>query len=134
MAVSKVLYAVRIPADLKRLIDAAAKSGGVNTSDLVIAALWKYLDAGGSQSIARHMKESPGQDLDSGQVTGSGTKPDTQRLRDIWAGKIDIMIPSDGTPEPILCSYREWFEGEQWACGLPVHGPKIKHTRGTVVS
>lgn len=46
MAVDKVLYAVRIPVDLKRLIDIAAASGGVNTSQLVIAALWKYLDKG----------------------------------------------------------------------------------------
>jgi hypothetical protein len=44
MAVEKVLYAVRIPVDLKRLIDSAAASGGVNTSQLVVDALWKYLD------------------------------------------------------------------------------------------
>lgn len=43
MAIEKVLYAVRIPVDLKRLIDSAARSGGVNTSQLVIDALWKYL-------------------------------------------------------------------------------------------
>jgi hypothetical protein len=44
MASNKVLYAVRLPVDLKRLIDQAARSGGVTTSQLVIAACWKYLD------------------------------------------------------------------------------------------
>ena len=43
MAIQKVLYAIRIPVDLKRLLDNAARSGGVTTSQLVIKALWVYL-------------------------------------------------------------------------------------------
>lgn len=46
MPANKVLYAVRMPADLKRLIDQAAESGGVTTSQLVIEACWKYLEYG----------------------------------------------------------------------------------------
>jgi hypothetical protein len=61
MAIEKVLYAVRIPVDLKRLIDNAASSGGVNTSQLVIDALWKYLDKSGKQEVSREVTRVPSQ-------------------------------------------------------------------------
>jgi hypothetical protein len=39
-----VSYTLRLPDDLKRLIDSAASSGGVSTAQLVVDALWKYLE------------------------------------------------------------------------------------------
>lgn len=41
-----VSYTLRLPDDLKRQIDFAAKSGGVSPAQLVIVACWKYLERG----------------------------------------------------------------------------------------
>jgi hypothetical protein len=48
MSTSKVLYAVRMPVDLKRLLDAEAeKSTNLTTSQIVINACWAYLEKTG---------------------------------------------------------------------------------------
>jgi len=47
MASTKVLYAVRMPSDLKRMLDVEAKRSGAKTSQLVLDALWKYLEIDG---------------------------------------------------------------------------------------
>lgn len=39
-----VSYTLRMPDDLKRLCDSAAKSGGVSTAQLIVDACWKYLE------------------------------------------------------------------------------------------
>lgn len=66
MPANKVLYAVRMPVDLKRMIDQAAESGGVTTSQLVIAACWKYLERGnmpaGRTQMAQPMPTVKGND------------------------------------------------------------------------
>lgn len=67
MAIQKVLYALRVPIDLKRLLDSAAASGGVTTSQLVIDACWKYLERASNVPTI-----PPGDPLDSNPVDYSG--------------------------------------------------------------
>jgi hypothetical protein len=59
MATGKVLYAIRMPLDLKRLLDEAAASGGLNTSQLVIHACWKYLERGAVAHPAEQRAHNP---------------------------------------------------------------------------
>lgn len=55
-----VSYTMRYPEDLKRLIDSAAKSGGVSLPQLIVAACWKYLERtdGSIQTKAVRMRQS----------------------------------------------------------------------------
>ena len=150
MASNKVLYAVRMPSDLKRLIDSAAKSGGGTTSQLVIAACWKYLDGGSSKHpesepvMGRNTQKDTGfgaRDASAASVTAVGDsqpRPDMAALRSICTGEI---IPANSTPigVPIevkwpLCPHKEWAEdGEQYRCRLQA-GHKGKCAPGERVS
>jgi hypothetical protein len=68
----------------------------------------------------------------SGSIPLTSSKPSMDALRAICAGN----VPTIPDPEPIespMCSYREWVDGEQYACGLRAHSSKVKHTRGTAI-
>ena len=120
MATPKVLYAVRIPIDLKRLLESAAKSGGVSTSSLVIAACWSYLDGG--------RKPEPVAVEPVGEVLPP-VKVDREALRAICAGNIaPVSVQSESA---VPCPYVEHVEaeGESYACRLPA-GHKGKHAQG----
>ena len=121
MATPKVLYAVRIPVDLKRLIDAAAASGGVSTSALVIAACWKYLDR------TPHAVEQAQPIMVSAFNAATPAK-----MNDAMAKFMAQVVPV--APEPSMsdaapmCPHKEWTDdGEQYACALPAgHKGKCK--------
>jgi hypothetical protein len=121
MATPKVLYAVRIPIDLKRLLESAAKSGGVSTSSLVIAACWSYLDGG--------RKPEPVAVAPVGEVLPP-VKPSMAALRAIAAGNIAPVAVVDQV-DSAPCPHVEWLEqeGESYACRLPA-GHKGKCARG----
>ena len=118
MPSTKLLYAVRMPVDLKRMLDQAALSGGVTTSKLVIDACWKYLDR--DPSAAGFRESGPTQQLTA--------IPGLMRASDLGKSQHEEEI------ERPMCSYTEWFDGEQYACGLREHSPKLKHTRGVLLS
>lgn len=72
-------------------------------------------------------------------------KVDRKVLQDICDGKglgsikyhnepTDPMTIALASTPREMCPYKEWFEGEQYACGLPVHSAKVKHTHGHVLS
>jgi hypothetical protein len=124
MATPKVLYAVRIPVDLKRLLESAAKSGGVSTSSLVIAACWSYLDGGRKPEPVAVPVVAP-----VGEVLPP-VKPSMADLRAICAGNIAPVVVVDQV-DSAPCPHVEWLEqeGESYACRLSA-GHKGKCARG----
>lgn len=155
MPSAKVLYAVRLPTDLKRLIDAAAASGGVSTSQLVVAALWQYLERGSSAGRANSASDAPtvapqvaAQVREvAGSIPAPAAKPTMQALRDICAGKVagvgalerEEHVPTTTVPAEVVpqaCPYTEYDRdtGETYGCALNAHGPKIKHVRGPALA
>lgn len=44
MPTAKVLYAIRMPSDLKTFLDSEARKRGVTTASLVVDACWAYLE------------------------------------------------------------------------------------------
>ena len=116
MATPKVLYAVRIPVDLKRLLESAAKSGGVSTSSLVIAACWSYLDGGRKpEPVAVPVVAPVGEVLPPVKPSAGNIAP------------VVVVDQVDSAP----CPHVEWLEqeGESYACRLSA-GHKGKCTRG----
>lgn len=127
-------YTLRLPVDLKRLIDAAAVSGGVSTASLVTAACWKYLERGNP------MSDTPTVETFSSVRSASGwpaepSKPSMDALRAICDGNGDpnsppyslSSLPPANQPLP-LCPHKEWAEdGEQYRCALAAgHKGKCK--------
>lgn len=147
MASGKVLYAIRIPVDLKRLLDSAAKSGGVSTSQLVIDACWKYLDGGSSKRPAPEPSGRTAQkDGGYGAVDASAgrlatpTKSSVQpaNMNPAMAAFMDqarVVIPIAELAQPIeLCRHTEPCEdGETYRCRLAI-GHKGKCMPGERVS
>lgn len=143
MASGKVLYAVRMPSDLKRLLDVEAKRSGVKTSQLVVDACWKYLDIDGGHETEFHHRMAG----DNSTRVGLGSqpepapKPDIAALRAIAAGNLkdhyDTVLPPIAfvTPHPDdICPHVEWAEdGEQYRCRLQA-GHKGKCAPGERVS
>jgi hypothetical protein len=119
MATPKVLYAVRIPVDLKRLMEQAAKSDGVSTASLVVAALWSYLDRK-PEPVA--VPEPVGEVLPPVNL-------DMAALRAIAAGNIAPVAVVDQV-DSAPCPHKEWAEdGERYGCRLPA-GHKGKCAQG----
>lgn len=69
MATDSLSYTLRIPNDLRRLLDSSAKSGGVSMASLMIEACWKHLER--DSSVVERRAHNP-------EVVGStpATKPD----------------------------------------------------------
>ena len=65
------------------------------------------------------------------------TEKPSERLREVSAVRDQLVggNGSDAEPAREACPYREYDSeaGEWYACGLRVHGPKVKHTRGAMV-
>ena len=114
-----VSYTLRLPDNLKSLIDLAAKNGGLSTARLVIDACWAYLDRG---AVAQSGEQGTHNSRGAGSIPASTTKPTIDDLRAICAAE----------SENKQCAYREYDSelGEWFGCSLPEHGPKIKHKRG----
>jgi hypothetical protein len=126
MATPKVLYAVRIPVDLKRLMEQAAKSGGVSTASLVVAACWSYLDRKPAPvAVPEPVSEPVGEVLPP-------VKPDLAALRAICAGNIaPVAVHVEAVSQLPPCPHVEWLEqeGESYACRLSA-GHRGKCARG----
>ena len=123
MAIESVSYTLRVPVDLRRLIEQAAKSGGVSTASLVVAALWLYLDR----------KPEPVAVVSApvGEVLPP-VKPDLAALRAICAGNIAPVAMQVDAASPVEpCPHVEWLEqeGESYACRLSA-GHRGKCARG----
>jgi hypothetical protein len=138
-----VMCAARLPEMLVKRVDAAAASAGVSRAQFIAEACRMRLDGPivgkvvsvGTIQPPDNLPPLPYYQVESTDYPGlERRKTDTQRLRDICAGKIDIMIPSDGAPEPVLCTHKEWAEdGEQYRCRLQA-GHKGKCAPGERVS
>ena len=111
MATPKVLYAVRIPVDLKRLMDQAAKSAGVTSSQLVIQACWRYLGPETQiDALVARAEVVP--------IVPS-LKPNMDALRAICAGNVQAQEKIAGDSGVPVCPHKEWADdGEQYACRL----------------
>lgn len=115
MAIEKVLYAVRLPIDLKRQMDLAAESGGVKTAQLVVEALWKYLEKSSSTVRGGTGREESGLRVEE---SVSGIKPDMAALRAICAmptkDVVETTLSGDVCPKT---GYNE-VDGETYRCFL----------------
>lgn len=126
-----VSYTLRMPDDLKRLVEMEAKNRGVTIASFVVNACWKDLDR--SVAGAPPPAAAPVADLIP------PTKPDIAALRAICAGKPRLQPPpappERASDEPVaLCEHKEWAEdGEQYRCRL-VSGHKGKCQPGQRVS
>ena len=126
MAIESVSYTLRVPVDLRRLIEQAAKSGGVSTASLVVAALWSYLDRK-PEPVA--VPEPVGEILPP-------VKPDLAALRAICAGNIaPVAMQVDAVAPVEPCPHIEWLEqeGESYACRLSA-GHRGKCARGEQIA
>lgn len=111
-------YTMRMPSDLKRLLDSAAKAGGVSLASLVVEACWKYLDKIPQKETA--------------SLTAPSDVPKMNPAMQKFFANID---PSHAAHDPefdeskIMCRYKEYDgeSGETMACGLPEHSQKQKH-------
>lgn len=114
-----VSYTLRMPDDLKRLCDSAAKSGGVSTAQLIVDACWKYLEREGDSTPPNGIRDKP-------IATLADTKPDMDALRAICAGQpISVEMPVLSQ-----CRHKELCEdGEWYGCRLSI-GHKGKCVRG----
>ena len=124
MAIESVSYTLRVPVDLRRLIEQSAKSGGVSTASLVVAALWLYLDRK-PEPVA--LVSAP-----VGEVLPPPVKPDLAALRAICAGNIaPVAVHVEAVSQLPPCPHVEWLEqeGESYACRLSA-GHKGKCARG----
>lgn len=92
-----VSYTLRLPDDLKRLIDSAAKSGGVSTAQLVVDACWKYLERGSSV-----VEQRPHKALEVGSNPIPATIPAVKGNDAMVAflSKLPVAIP-DPPPDPV---------------------------------
>jgi hypothetical protein len=119
MAIESVSYTLRVPVDLRRLIEQAAKSDGVSTASLVVAALWSYLDR---KPAPVAVPEPVGEVLPPVNL-------DMAALRAIAAGNIAPVAVVDQV-DSAPCPHKEWAEdGERYGCRLPA-GHKGKCAQG----
>src|SRR5215469_16727379 len=92
MSKAKVSYTLRIPEDLKRLMEESAAREGVTLTSLVVRACWQYLDR--SNGVAMTPK--------------------------VLRKAVDAMTAPiyDMPPDRPMCSYREYDTdtGETMAC------------------
>ena len=124
MAIESVSYTLRVPVDLRRLIEQSAKSGGVSTASLVVAALWLYLDRK-PEPVASTPVALVGEVLPT-------IKPDLAALRAICAGNIaPVAMHVEAVSQLPPCPHVEWLEqeGESYACRLSA-GHRGKCARG----
>ena len=124
MSVPTLSYTLRIPVDLKRLLESAAESGGVSMAAVVIEACWMHLDVRGG-SIRAAMARC---DREEGLGPRQPSSSSMSELRELVAGKITSHEACD--PEVALCGYKEYSQdiGEWMGCGLPAHGLKQRHS------
>ena len=125
MAIESVSYTLRVPVDLRRLIEQSAKSGGVSTASLVVAALWLYLDRK-PEPVA--VVSAPVVSAPVGEVLPP-VNLDMAALRAIAAGNIAPVAVVDQV-DSAPCPHKEWAEdGERYGCRLPA-GHKGKCAQG----
>lgn len=131
-----VSYTLRLPDDLKRLIDSAAKSGGVSTAQLVVDACWKYLERDSSV-----VEQRPHKTLDVGSNPIPATIPPVKMNNAMaeFLAKASIQIPVMAEEVVELCHQTSpyvdadgYSDGETYRCGLRA-GHKGRCTKGAKV-
>ncbi len=106
-----VSYTLRLPDDLKRLLDSEAQRSGKSTAQLVVDACWASVD---------------------GRVEPKAAPVAKQDRADLSA-TIAVNLPPDDVVRNVeMCTYKEYDSdlGEWYGCRLPAHSPKVKHQRG----
>jgi len=105
-----VSYTLRIPKDLRRLMEVSAEANGVTLTSLVVRACWQYLDRVPTECIP-----------------GPQVLRDPPQMNPAMAEFLGVA-PVEAV-EPEMCRYKEYDQesGETMGCGLPVHGGKQRH-------
>jgi hypothetical protein len=113
-----VSYTLRMPDDLKRLLNLEAINRDESVANLVIAACWASLEQPNSNGGAHLNQQGVG-------LATASTKPDIAALRSICAGQVGReaevaeIVSVDSAPQLQLCPHKEWAEdGEQYRCAL----------------
>lgn len=118
-----VSYTLRLPDNLKRLLDIAAQSGGLSTAQLVVNACWSYLELKPDTAATVSKPVSPAPAPARQAVS-------MDALRAICAGSV-AHVETETAPAR-MCPYTEYDgqTGETYTCSLPEHSAKVKHVRG----
>ena len=127
-------YPLRIPDDLRRLMQGDADKRGRSLAQTMIAACWAYLERGDTAGVAQLAEHRPHKPEEVGSSPAPSTKPVIAALRSICAGQVGReaevaeIVSVDSAPQ--LCPHKEWAEdGEQYRCAL-VAGHKGKCVLG----
>lgn len=129
-------YSIRLPHNLRSLLDIAASNEGGSLASIIIEACWKHLDGMGkflvseeTNSASVSIPDSPLNLLKMNPAMEKFTAILTLCEKTI---EQDMFLPVPSIQPLPMCSYREYDTetGETYACGLTSHSGKIKHTRG----
>lgn len=127
---SSNLFSLRMPIDLKRLLDGEATRRGVSLASLVVELCWRGLEVG---IPVLHDSESPARvEVASGVVAVlPPVRPAFSPLSipGVRLGVDAYRVPEEEGVESPGCTYTEYDtdSGETVACGKAEHGPKVKH-------
>lgn len=134
MAMESVSYTMRMPSDLKRLMEQRAKSEDVSTASLVVRACWQLLDPNPFTP-----PDVPAAELEAfvdtipGRIIGN---PNPFNIPGVFRGMPPVAeLNVIGTEPQERCSYTEYDTdtGETYGCRLLSHPAKVKHRRGAAL-
>ena len=143
-------YTLRIPKDLRRLLEAEAARTECTLAATVVNMCWMGLEVRGGGLVncppaKERLKGATLVPATHGQVGGDERlPPDMQVLREICAGKLPGDMPKGATgyklslgDEPIVevefCGKTWWEDGEQYECLMDKGHKELKHgMRGMV--
>lgn len=106
-------YTLRMPGNLRLLVESAAKQRSQSVASFVVGACWAQLERGSSSVVVAKA------DANGGLIPLPASKVDVAALRAICSGKLDYSaIARNADPMP-LCPHKEWADdGEQYRCAL----------------
>ena len=124
--VETVMCASRLPAVLVARIDSAAKSGGVSRAQFIAEACRKMLD-GPSVPVAHPAVATPEPVAIPARLEGVKMNPAMEKF--LSTHKPTVAVEPEAPPARKLCGFLAFndIDGETYTCGLPEHGPKVKH-------
>jgi hypothetical protein len=107
-------YTLRMPSNLKYLLDTEAKRRGVSTASLVVEACWSLLEKPTTPRQTVALPVAPAVKMNEAMAQ--------------FLTRVPAASPEPPEEHP-PCLYTEWSEelGETLHCSLAEHSPKRKH-------
>lgn len=127
MPSGRVLYAFRMPVDLKRLCEAEAEKRGMTMTAFIVNACWVYLDGG----VAPSEESSTLVD-----ACGSNPQPASKLSIALAIPGVSLGMSKPTTPLPdaqpttaevAICGYAWWEDGAEYQCLMDRGHKAAKH-------